>query len=219
MESSAPRPDRLAAREVRIAVFARAPIPGQAKTRLAPMLGEEAAARLQGELVRRALGTALAARVGSVELWCAPDASHPFFAACAREFGVTLHAQRGADLGERMAQAFAAALGENASLVLIGSDCPALTPRALREAAAALGSHDAVLAPAEDGGYVLVGLSRADPGIFGGMAWGGSTVMAETRARLARAQATCKELETFWDIDRPEDYERLQREALLRAGS
>lgn len=204
---------------MRIAVFARAPIPGQAKTRLVPLLGEEAAARLQGELVRRALGTALAAGMGRVELWCAPDASHPFFACCARDFGVSLHAQRGADLGERMAEAFAAALGDNAILVLIGSDCPALTPRALRGAAAALRSHDAVIAPAEDGGYVLVGLSRADPGIFRGMAWGGPRVMAETRVRLARAGATCKELETLWDIDRPEDYERLQREALLRAGS
>ena len=202
---------------MRIAVFARAPIPGEAKTRLVPTLGEEGAARLHAALVRRALEVAVASGVGPVELWCAPDAAHPFFRDCAAEFGVALRVQRGSDLGERMRAAFEAALGENAALVLIGSDCPALTPEAVREAAQALRGHDAVLAPAEDGGYVLVGLSRPQPGIFTGMAWGGAAVMAQTRERLARAGATWKELGTFWDIDRPEDYARLEREGLLRA--
>jgi rSAM/selenodomain-associated transferase 1 len=151
-----------------------------------------------------------------VELWCAPDCAHPFFGRCAADFAVRLVAQRGADLGSRMAHAFDAALGENAALVVIGSDCPGLSPAVLREAARALESHDAVIAPAEDGGYVLVGLAARDPGLFAGIAWGGPTVMAETRARLARAGTNWKELGTFWDIDRPEDYARLQREGWPR---
>ena len=203
----------------RIAVFAKAPVASAVKTRLAPVLGAEGAARLHAELVRRALGTATAAAVGEVELWCAPDTSHPFFSDCAREFGVALRTQEGDDLGERMARAFRSALGDNAALVLIGSDCPALTPRLLREAAAALVAHEAVIAPAQDGGYVLVGLSRRDPGIFSGVAWGGAQVMAETRRRLGEAGTRWKELETLWDIDRPEDYARLAREGLLRAPS
>jgi hypothetical protein len=211
MTSSAPRPDR-----VRIAVFARAPVAGEVKTRLIASLGPEGAAQLHARLVRHALACASAAGVGPVELWCAPDTSHPFFARSAAEFGVSLHAQPGGDLGSRMAHAFRAALGENAALVLIGSDCPALTPEALRSAAAALATHEAVIAPAEDGGYVLVALSRPDPGIFSGIAWGGSDVMAETRVRLERAGIRWKELETFWDIDRPEDYSRLEREGLLQ---
>ena len=200
---------------MRVAVFAKAPVPGEVKTRLIPLLGAEDAARLHAELVRHALGVAAAAGAGPVELWCAPDASHPFFARCAAEFGAALRVQRGAGLGERMRAAFDVALDENAALVVIGCDCPALTVAVVREAAAALEAHDAVIAPAEDGGYVLVGLARAHAGIFEGIAWGGPSVMADTRERLERAGATWKELETLWDIDRPEDYARLEREGLL----
>jgi rSAM/selenodomain-associated transferase 1 len=200
-----------------VAVFARAPVAGEAKTRLIALLGPEGAARLHGDLVRHALAVAAASTVGPVELWCAPDALHPFFDRCSREFGATLHVQQGADLGERMSAAFAAAMGENAALVVIGADCPALTPEALRGAARALDDHDAVVAPAEDGGYVLLGLARPQPAIFRGIAWGGAMVMAETRRRLEAAGARWLELETLWDIDRPEDYRRLEREGLLRA--
>jgi rSAM/selenodomain-associated transferase 1 len=199
-------------RGTRIAVFARAPVPGEAKTRLIPLLGAEGAAQLHAQLVRHAARTAIAADLGPVELWCAPDCDHPFFMQCAEELGVTLRTQRGADLGRRMACAFAAALCENAPLVVIGSDCPALTPEHLREAADALRTHEAVVAPAEDGGYVLVGLSAADPGLFENVAWGSASVMSETRARLTRAGTRWKELETLWDMDRPEDYARLERE-------
>ena len=72
-----------------------------------------------------------------------------------------------------------------------------------------------MIAPAEDGGYVLIGLSSPDPGLFEGIAWGGETVMAQTRSRLARAGTKWKELETLWDIDRPEDCARLEREGWL----
>jgi rSAM/selenodomain-associated transferase 1 len=200
---------------MRVAVFAKAPVPGEVKTRLASRLGEDGAAQLHAVLVRRALETAVDAGVGAVELWCAPDSRHPFFGECAREFGVELHEQRGADLGERMANAFDSALRDNAALVLIGSDCPALTPNVLRDAAAGLAEHAAVVAPAEDGGYVLVGLARAVPGIFTGIAWGADQVMAETRRRLGETGVRWKELETLWDVDRPEDYARLERERLL----
>lgn len=211
MTSSVPRA------EPRVAVFAKAPVPGEVKTRLVPALGVEGAARVHEALVRRALDTAVRAGVGRVELWCAPDSRHPFFARCEQEFGAKLCEQPPGDLGRRMAEAFRAALCDNAALVLIGSDCPALRPEVVREAAMALRSHDAVFAPAEDGGYVLVGLSAPDGGIFEGIAWGGSEVMAETRARLRAARISWKELETLWDIDRPEDYARLEREGLLRS--
>lgn len=211
MTSSAPRADR----GTRVAVFARAPVPGEAKTRLIPLLGAEGAALLHAELVRHALRVALAADLGPVQLWCAPDCDHPFFFQCAEELGVSLRTQCGGDLGERMACAFSAALCENAPLVVIGSDCPALTPALLREAAEALEDHDAVVAPAEDGGYVLVGLSAPAPGLFKAVAWGTDSVMSETRARLERAATRWKELETLWDIDRPEDIARLEREGWL----
>jgi hypothetical protein len=200
---------------VAVAVFAKAPVPGAVKTRLAALLGPEGAADLHAGLVRRALCAAVDSRVGPVELWCTPDDTHPFFARCARDFGVTLKPQQGGDLGERMGRAFAASHARGQTLILIGSDCPALDAAALRSAAAALRAHDAVFAPAEDGGYVLVALSRPAPRLFEAIAWGGSAVMAQTRARLAECGVSWKELSVLWDVDRPEDYARLERSGLL----
>jgi uncharacterized protein len=211
MTSSALRPDTM-----RVAVFAKAPVPGAVKTRLAALLGPDGAAGLHSGLVRHALSAATHARIGPVELWCAPDETHPFFERCAREFGVTLERQQGEDLGQRMRHAFDASHARGQALIVIGADCPALDAAALQSAAAALGTHDAVIAPAEDGGYVLVGLARPVPALFETMPWGESAVMAQTRARLAECGVSWRELETLWDVDRPEDFARLQQSGLLR---
>lgn len=201
---------------VRVAVFAKAPEPGAVKTRLATLLGAEGAASFHAGLARHALAIANDARIGPVELWCAPSEAHPFFAACAREFGVALRRQEGADLGARMAHAAASALAAGSSIVIIGTDCPALDAASLAEAALALRAHDAVVKPAEDGGYVLIGLSRSIPALFESIVWGSDTVAADTRLRLARSGASWKELATSWDVDRPEDYARARAEGLLR---
>jgi rSAM/selenodomain-associated transferase 1 len=200
-----------------VAVFAKAPVPGEVKTRLVPVLGAEAAAELHQSLVRRAVATAKAAGLGPVSLWCTPDTGHPFFAACAAQYGVTLHEQRGGHLGERMERTLGVLLLQGPAL-LIGSDCPALRPEDLRAAAGSLATHDAVLQPAEDGGYVLVGLSREVPGLFEGIRWGGADVMRQTRARLREAGATWREMPTRWDVDRPEDYRRLVASGLIAEG-
>ena len=209
MTSSAPPPDAA------IAVFAKAPVPGAVKTRLAGVLGADAAASLHAGLVRHALSTALRAAVGPVSLWCAPDTAHPFFARCADEFGARLEPQLGNDLGERMLRAFEPAWRSAVRLLVIGSDCPALTAAGLEAAAQALRAKDAVFVPAEDGGYVLVGLARPLPGVFEDIPWGTGAVMARTRERLRSAGASWTELPPLWDVDRPDDYARLQREGLL----
>lgn len=211
MTSSARRAER-----ARVAVFAKAPVPGQVKTRLAEVLGADAAAGLHAGLVRHALATAVASGLGAVELWCAPDERHDFFERCAADFGARLLAQRGADLGTRMRAAFDEAFARGEALVVIGADCPALKPGDLRAAAAALEAHDVAIVPAEDGGYVLLAMARAVPQIFEGVAWGSPSVMGETRSRLAAAGVAWSELPASWDVDRPEDYERLRREGLLQ---
>jgi rSAM/selenodomain-associated transferase 1 len=211
MTSSARRAERAG-----VAVFAKAPVPGSVKTRLSGLLGEDGAAGLHAGLVRHALATAIASGVGEVELWCAPDDRHEFFARCAADFGTRLRVQRGEDLGTRMSAAFDDAFSRARRLVLIGSDCPALEPADLAAAAAALAEHAAAIAPAEDGGYVMVAMSRPVPAIFDGIAWGTAAVMRQTRERLAAAGVAWKELGTSWDVDRPEDYARLQREGLLQ---
>lgn len=214
MTSSARPPERGGA--LRVAVFAKAPVPGTVKTRLAARLGAAAAAQLHAALVRHALTVALESGLGPVELWCAPDERHDFFAECAWRFGARLRAQRGRDLGERMRDAFAAAHGEGDALLLVGSDCPAMTPGVLRAAAEALAANDAVLGPAEDGGYVLIGLARDCAPIFEGVDWGSGAVLAQTRERLRGAGASWRELAPLWDVDRPEDYDRLVREGWLQ---
>ncbi|APV49530.1 hypothetical protein BWI17_07460 [Betaproteobacteria bacterium GR16-43] len=202
-------------RGVRVAVFAKAPVPGQVKTRLSLLLGADGAAALHTGLVRRALATAVASRLGPVELWCTPDETHPFFERCAAEYGLVLQRQVGEELGARMRSAFEHGLAAGDGVVLIGSDCPVLEPGDLRAAATAIESHVAALAPAEDGGYVLVALSRAVPELFSDIAWGTAEVMGRTRNRLAQLGIAWKELPMRWDVDRPEDYARLQREGLL----
>lgn len=186
-------------------MFAKAPVPGSVKTRLVPMLGAEGAARVHAALVRHALTEAAAAHPSSLQLWCSPDASHAFFVECAARFDCELRVQRGADLGERMANAF----DGNTPLVLIGSDCPPLTAAHLERAWRMLATHDAVFAPAEDGGYALVALAVASLALFRGISWGSDKVMRQTRETLAAANLRWAELDTLWDVDRPEDYERL----------
>jgi len=193
-----------------VMVFARAPTPGEAKTRLIPALGEAGAAALHRRLVMHCLRAARDSRLGPVELWCAPDAGDPFFRGCERHCGVSLHPQGEGDLGARMQRAFESALALSPRAILVGSDIPALSPRYLRDADQALGrGDDAAIGPAEDGGYVLIGLSRCDPELFRDIPWGGPEVLAETRRRLAALSWRSSELPVLWDVDRPEDLERL----------
>jgi uncharacterized protein len=202
--------------ETPILIFAKAPEPGYTKTRLIPTLGAERAAALQCMLIAHALDTALGADIGPVELWCAPAAQHPALAQYAGRRGITLRSQCGGDLGMRMLHATRSALKFHPRTIIIGTDSPALTAADLRSAAQALDQrHDAVLIPAEDGGYVLIGLNRCDELLFDGLAWGGNQVMAMTRNRLATLAWRWQELRTLWDVDRPADYRRLLASGLL----
>ena len=201
-------------------VFAKAPVAGQCKTRLIPALGAEGAASLHERLVRHRLAAAQtwqqATPQAHVELWCAPDTSHAFFAACANEFQVSLKTQAGPDLGARMWLALCGAVAHGECPVLVGTDCPWLDDDDIRAAFIALGSADAVYAPAVDGGYVLVGLTRAVPELFANIAWGSASLMAATRLAASRTHTRLAELRTLHDLDTPADLARLQGDAQLR---
>lgn len=192
-------------------VFAKAPARGRVKTRLAKAVGDDAALAAYREMVARTLATADEARsrgvVAAIELWCAPDASHPDLVAWARRHGASLHAQRGDDLGARMRHALAEALARGDVPILVGTDCPAIDAAYLASASAALDANDAVLGPVEDGGYALVGIAR-DVDAFAGIAWSTPDVMAATRASLERANARWAELPTLWDVDTAADLAR-----------
>ena len=203
------------AAKTKVLVFARAPEAGAAKTRLIPCLGAAGAAALQGILIERALRTALAAGIGEVELWCAPTAQHAQFARHCRQLGIASATQCAGDLGARMLDASVTALGECARVIIIGTDCPALTSSELQSAARALEKHDAVVIPAEDGGYVLIGLRGAVPRLFEDIPWGGNDVMRITRERMRSLGWSWAELPASWDVDRPADFDRLAASGLI----
>jgi rSAM/selenodomain-associated transferase 1 len=198
-----------------VLVFARAPEAGRSKTRLMPLLGARGAAHVSAQLTERALQVAAEAAVGEVELWCAPDCSHDFFDRCCERYGVSLHAQADGDIGARMAHAFDDAFRRHEGALLIGADAVSLQPADLRAASAALRSHDAVFAPAEDGGYVLVGLRVLQPALFEGIAWGSAGVWPQTLAVIERLGLPTHVLATGYDLDRPDDYRRAVAEGLL----
>lgn len=197
------------ASRVDIAVMAKAPIAGFAKTRLIPALGEPGAARLHRELTRHAIATAVAAAMGVVTVWCAPDATHRFFRALSRRSGLSLLPQSTGDLGDRMLAAFERQ-PTGVPLLVIGTDCPPLTAAHLRDAGAALtAGRSATFVPAEDGGYALVGLRCAIPALFCDMPWGTEHVMALSRDRLRALGLSWHEGETLWDVDRPDDLRKM----------
>ena len=195
-----------------IAILAKAPVAGLAKTRLIPALGAEGAARLAARLLTHATTQALAADLGPVTLWATPDLSHPIWASLQQhaDRSPALALQPPGDLGHRMAHAFRAAGGP---LLLTGTDMPGLDAAVLQDAAAQLSEHDAVLVPALDGGYGLVGLRQATPAalhaLFEEMTWSTATVMATTRRRLAAAGLRHAELPVLPDIDEPADLQHL----------
>jgi uncharacterized protein len=199
----------------RLIVMAKAPRSGLAKTRLAPALGADGAARLAARLLDHTLQQARAAGLGDVLLACAPDTTHPAFAAQAALGGVTLAPQGEGDLGARMQRLLAHALASASRALVIGTDAPALDAAVLRAADDALAQPDtdAVLVPAADGGYVLLGLRReAAPragSLFETLPWSTPQVLTETRRRLAAAGLRHTELATLHDIDEPADLQHL----------
>ena len=182
----------------RVAIFARYPVPGRAKTRLIPAIGDKAAAALHRRLVEH---TVVVARASGLP--CELRATGASLAEFAAWLGddVALVAQGDGDLGERLARVPAPAL-------LIGADCPDLSPTHLRHAAEALQRSAAVLGPAADGGYWLLGLARTLPHCFTDISWGTDRVAEQTRARLSDEGITPVEIETLHDCDRPDDLAR-----------
>ena len=188
----------------RIVIFAKAPVPGSVKTRLIPALGEDGAAELAQRMLADTVAHALAAGLGPPELCATPHPDDPAWAGHLPA-GVKLSDQGPGDLGQRLAAAAKRVIDGGERILLIGTDCPALDARRLQEAAAQLDRHDAVIHPALDGGYVLLGLKRTDTSIFGDIAWSTRTVAATTIARIAALGWSLYVGETLQDVDEPAD--------------
>ncbi len=188
--------------DTQVAVLARAPVPGQAKTRLIPRLGAEGAARLQSALTARALQRARDSGMPTV-LWVAGDTTT--LAPLAQHHGAQLRRQPPGDLGARMLAAVEHTQAAGRRCIVIGTDCPAQQATDLRCAAALLDDHDVVMQPALDGGYVLIALRAPQPALFSDIAWGGPTVIEKTRQRVQSLSLRCVELRPLPDLDDAHD--------------
>ncbi len=190
-------------------VFAKAPIPGQVKTRLCPPLTPDEAATLQGSLVLDLAERARAlAKSGACTAYaaCAPSKDHVFFKILGERQGLDLFDQVGQDLGARMHRAFADAFARgHRRVVLVGTDVPTLTAGALSEALTLLAQYEMVVGPAEDGGYYLIGLTRPVEALFEGIPWSTDQVLARTLERAKALDLRAVQLATRRDIDRPQD--------------
>jgi len=193
----------------RIIIMCKAPLPGEVKTRLIPALGADDACRLHELLATRIIETVLLSDLCPLTIWCSPDINHIFFKSYAQR--ATLKLQAGRDIGERM---FHAALHELDNdgvdrVLIVGTDTPSVDAAYLDNALSRLNDQEAVIGPAEDGGYVLLGLKRAESLLFEGMTWSTDKVFDETVSRLDTTGWNWVSLPCLWDVDEPEDLQRI----------
>ena len=194
----------------RLVVFAKAPQAGSVKTRLIPALGAEGAAALAQRMLAHVLQQALQAQAGPVELCMSPPPGDPAWEKIAIPAAVLRTSQGEGDLGERMARAVRRVTTEEGlPVLLMGSDCPALTAAVIHEAAHQLQTHDALLLPVADGGYVLIGLKSPSPSLFERMPWSTANVAGETLSRMAALGLKVWRGPLLHDIDEPADLAQL----------
>lgn len=211
----APHPSPLTPHQFALVIFAKAPIPGQVKTRLCPPLTPDEAATLHGSFVLDTLErTKLAVTKLKLPLArylaCAPSATHVFFKIMEERHGVNVIDQVGNDLGARMDQAFAALFKRGYSHVLIiGTDVPTLPLDYFKQALTLLDSHDLVLGPALDGGYYLIGLKRMAPELFATIPWSTDQVLTRTQEKAATFGLKMALLEPWRDVDTVADLQAL----------
>jgi uncharacterized protein len=204
----------------RLLVFTRAPRAGEVKTRLIPLLGAQGAADFHARLVHHCLETVTRAGLCPVELWCAPSHHDAFFEACRERYDIELYDQGEGDLGERMHAALASALCRGKAAILIGTDIPSLEVVDLEAAFQALQQgRDAVVGPATDGGYYLIGVKQANRLLFEHMPWETPAVFRETCTRLQRLALDWLCLRECSDVDTPEDFLALPESIRIAAAA
>lgn len=191
----------------KLIVFLKVPRRGQVKTRLAAALGDEAALAVYRQLLTSVLDTI--ASLESVELRFTPDEAGSEISPLRRHEHWTLCPQQNGDLGARLVRAFAESFHAGCRrVVVIGSDCPAVTLDDVHVAHSAIADHDLVLGPACDGGYWLIGLRSSCPELFSEMPWGTSSVFDETMRRARALNLKVRILRTLSDVDTADDWQR-----------
>ncbi len=196
---------------LQVVILAKAPVPGRVKTRLAAAVGERVAARAYRQVAEHVVR--VAAETGMpTTLACDPGPAHPFFRQLRRRYGVELCAQPGGALGQRLQRLLRDGAQRYGMGAVVGADCAGLTSGLIEGAVQALeAGSEAVVAPAQDGGYVLLAARQAHPALFRGIPWSTAAVMAATRSRARSAGIRLIELPTSWDLDDEQDWRRWRR--------
>lgn len=192
----------------KLLIFTKSPNLGEVKTRLQPVYSQEQSLTVHKNLLENTLALTKKLDGVDVELCCSPDRTTAFFLECENNFPVKLENQYGKDLGERMAFSFSVALQTSEKVIIIGTDCPEISEHYINEAFLALDDVDAVIGPAVDGGYVLLGLRKFAIEIFSGISWGSDTVFIQTENVFNELSWSYTELGIMHDVDRPEDLQR-----------
>ncbi|KRG35501.1 TIGR04282 family arsenosugar biosynthesis glycosyltransferase [Psychrobacter sp. P11G3] len=187
-----------------IILFAKYPAPNKAKTRLQPALGVDGAARMARRLLLHSIEQAVDTGF-SVELCVSPAPTDPCWQALDLPSSLRCSMQTDGDLGLRMSIASQRVFQHFDKVVLIGTDCPSLTTARIQTAIQQLNQHDAVMIPATDGGYVLLGFKRVDESLFSDIVWSTPSVAAVTKQRIATLGWTLALFDPLPDIDEPKD--------------
>lgn len=193
----------------KIIIFAKEPVAGRVKTRLAREIGDEAALRIHQKMVIDTVEMASQSALAKLELHVSGDLQHPLFQSIAEQKGIQVYLQQGSNLGERMFSALNESLDNASYSVLIGTDCPVMSADYIEQAFGALvQGQDVIIGPAEDGGYVLIGASRVEASWFNNIDWGSQRVLEQSRQALISSAARFLELQPLWDIDHIGDLNR-----------
>ena len=195
-------------KENKLLIFTKSPILGEVKTRLQPEYSPEQSLAIHKTLLLKTLALTNELDNIDIELCCAPDRNTLFFLECENSYPITLTNQQGVNLGERMAYSLSVALQTHQKVVIIGTDCPELNKDYITQAFNHLNDVDTVIGPAEDGGYVLLGLQRFAIELCNDFQWGSDAVLAQTRQVLNELSFSYEELGIMHDLDRPEDLAR-----------
>jgi rSAM/selenodomain-associated transferase 1 len=195
--------------------MSKSPELGRVKTRMQPYLTPEQSLQLHIDLTQHALRSWSDVESLSLELWVDGDAENfkqkillPLQKACLKNdpLNFPIHPQPQGDLGHRMSYAVKSALSRGASgAFVVGTDCPFNDERYLQQAIKKLDSSDVVLGPANDGGYVLIGVKKNHPELFEKIPWGTSSVLEDTKKVIKEKSLTSDSLPALSDIDFPED--------------
>ena len=199
--------------DVSVLIFTRAPEKGKCKTRLIPYIGEEAAAQLQHNLICKTVAKLCEKNSFVCQLWCTPSYSNDCFLALTKKYNLILHKQEGDNLGERMLHALEQQTNRYA--IIVGTDIPLLSLEYIESAILKLQEgNDAVIGPAEDGGYVLLGVNQVNPTIFKDIHWGTNQVYEQTCNRLNQTNMRWTSIDCLWDLDDINDFKRYQNEII-----